>query len=59
MKQIIAAMMCAGISFSAYSANHVLDGRTLTVDQLWQIAQPGETVSISDDGMSKFLSPKD
>lgn len=29
MKKIIAAMMCAGISFSACAANHVLDGQTL------------------------------
>ena len=54
MKKIIAAMMCAGISFSACAANHVLDGRTLTVDQLWQIAQPGETVSISKEGMARL-----
>lgn len=54
MKKIIAAMMCAGISFSACAANHVLDGQTLTVDQLWQIAQPGETVSISEEGMARL-----
>ena len=27
----------------AFAAMHVLDGKTLTVDELWEISKPGET----------------
>lgn len=54
MKKIITAMICAGLSFTACAANHVLDGRTLSVDQLWEISKPGETVSISKDGFARL-----
>lgn len=47
-----AAVLCA--SFSAFAANHVLDGRTLTVDELWTISQPGETVSLAEDGWKRI-----
>lgn len=47
-----AAVLCT--AFPVLAANHVLDGRTLTVDELWTIAQPGETVSLSDEGWKRI-----
>lgn len=38
----------------AFAAMHVLDGRTLTVDELWEISKPGETVSVSEDGWKRI-----
>ncbi len=38
----------------AFAAMHVLDGKTLTVDELWEISKPGETVSVSDDGWKRI-----
>lgn len=38
----------------AFAAMHVLDGKTLTVDELWEISKPGETVSVSEDGWKRI-----
>lgn len=38
----------------AWAAMHVLDGQSLTVDELWIISQPGETVKVSDDGWKRI-----
>lgn len=48
--------LAAGFALTApaFAAMHVLDGRTLTVDELWAISQPGETVSVSDDGWKRI-----
>lgn len=54
MKKIFVAVAAACVSLGASAANHVLDGRQLTVDQLWEIAQPGETVSISKEGWQRL-----
>ena len=32
---------------SAVAATHTLDGKTLTIDELWAISAPGEKVKIS------------
>lgn len=50
---ILAGLTAFGVS-SSFAANHVLDGRHLTVDELWSIAAPGETVSISPDGWKRL-----
>lgn len=49
---VLASLMFAATS--GYAAEHVLDGRTLTVDQLWEMSAPGETVSISSEGMDRL-----
>lgn len=36
------------------AATHTLDGRSLTVDKLWEISKPGETVTISKDGWERI-----
>lgn len=45
---------CLSMSLSATAATHTLDGRTLTVDQLWEISAPGEDVKISQDGWDRI-----
>lgn len=42
------------IAASCQAAVHQLDGRTLTVDELWLISQPGETVTISKEGWQRL-----
>lgn len=39
---------------SAVAATHTLDGKTLTIDELWAISAPGEKVKISADGWKRL-----
>ncbi|MGI2258346.1 HAL/PAL/TAL family ammonia-lyase [Shewanella sp. GXUN23E] len=36
------------------AATHILDGKSLTVDQLWEISKPGEDIQISDEGWQRI-----
>lgn len=49
----LVAVLAIGAA-TANAAEHVLDGRTLTVDELWAISAPGETVKISEEGMKRL-----
>lgn len=42
------------LTASASAATHVLDGKSLSVDELWKISEPGETVKVSDDGWKRI-----
>ncbi len=52
----LAFMVSVAVSlpFAASAATHVLDGKTLTVDQLWEMSAPGEDVKISKDGWKRL-----
>lgn len=52
----LAVLVSAALTMplSAVAATHVLDGQTLTVDQLWEISAPGEDVKISKDGWKRI-----
>ena len=39
---------------NAVAATHTLDGKTLTIDELWAISAPGEKVKISADGWKRL-----
>ena len=47
----LVAVLAIGAA-AANAAEHVLDGRTLTVDELWAISASGETVKISEEGVN-------
>lgn len=49
---VVSTALCA--SSAAWAATHELDGRTLTIDQLWAISAPGEKVKISKDGWKRL-----
>ncbi len=50
---LVAAAITFGTS-SAGAAVHVLDGRTLTIDDLWVMSLPGEDVKISAEGLERL-----
>ena len=54
LKRMSLACAVAFLSMQAYAAHHVLDGRTVTMDQLWRMSQPGETVEISKEGWERL-----
>ncbi|GIU37891.1 aromatic amino acid lyase [Shewanella schlegeliana] len=53
-KSVFAMLIAASLPLSVNAATHTLDGRSLTVDQLWEIAQPGEDVTISKTGWQRI-----
>ena len=38
----------------SFAATHNLDGRTLTVDELWAISAPGEKVAVTPEGWARI-----
>lgn len=54
LKRMSLACAVAFLSMQAYAAHHVLDGRTVTMDQLWRMSQAGETVEISKEGWERL-----
>ena len=44
-KPLVISILLAIAPFS-FAATHNLDGRTLTVDELWAISAPGEKVAV-------------
>lgn len=50
---LVAAAITFGTS-SASAAVHVLDGRTLTIDDLWVMSLPGEDVKLSAEGLERL-----
>lgn len=53
-KRITIACSLALFSMGAFAAHHVLDGKTVTMDQLWRMSLPGETVEISKEGWERL-----
>lgn len=49
----VAAALTFGTS-SIFAGVHELDGRTLTMDELWTISAPGEDVKISQEGWKRI-----
>lgn len=53
-KSIAAIIVSALLMGNAQAATHILDGQNLTIDQLWQISQPGEDVKLSKEGWQRI-----
>lgn len=52
-KPLVISILLAIAPFS-FAATHNLDGRTLTVDELWAISAPGEKVAVTPEGWAKI-----
>ena len=54
MKKPLVISILLAIAPLSFAATHNLDGRTLTVDELWAISAPGEKVAVTPEGWARI-----
>lgn len=54
MKKPLVISILLTIAPLSFAATHNLDGRTLTVDELWAISAPGEKVAVTPEGWARI-----
>lgn len=54
MKKPLVISILLAIAPLSFAAAHNLDGRTLTVDELWAISAPGEKVAVTPEGWARI-----
>lgn len=54
MKKPLVISILLAIAPLSFVATHNLDGRTLTVDELWAISAPGEKVAVTPEGWARI-----
>ena len=54
MKKPLVISIFLAIAPLSFAATHNLDGRTLTVDELWAISAPGEKVAVTPEGWARI-----
>ncbi len=54
MKKPLVISILLAIAPLSFAATHNLDGRTLTVNELWAISAPGEKVAVTPEGWARI-----
>lgn len=54
MKNHSSFLSCLPSRLLSFAATHNLDGRTLTVDELWAISAPGEKVAVTPEDWARI-----